>query len=678
MAARASRGTPVTAGDAQAARLGGAVHLGIEPPIAAAGDRQTLDRRSVSLRWLAGTILAGLSGALLIGSAIYISLDGEMTFAKRPEAVIAMAIQAGSDTQRSNNRGDRILPAPEIISAKQAFRTPTTIRVGNKEVIKIKPFVRISTTLALGPQGFAEEIPAFNPFKLYSAGGPIDKAPEPEPNEGDAEVSVQRHSLGVLSDQDQGFVLGEDQVAAQVEEERRNAANGQRASLPFASQLLLSRTLPTPGFPDDFSGFEGPSDTAFSAIQISVVPENVTAFAKLPAQESGAPPPGSTQERLIVAKRGETLDQILRANNAGQPEARSAIAAIGSRAVIREGSRLRLLFGQGPNGRPIQLLRVIVQDDERIIAIAAVDDRNAFVPVSPPGPDGVAVASAPQEDEDDSDDESSRRGRGMRLYDSLYETALKNEVPRAIIDQLVRIYFYDVDLQRRVSSGDSFEVFYGEDEDTEGRPELLYASLFTNGTLRRYYRYFGSGDDAVDFFDELGKSNRKFLVRKPIADGAIRSGFGMRYHPILRYSKMHTGVDWANKTGTPIFAAGDGLVRSANWSSGYGRRVELEHAYNFVTTYSHMSGFARGLREGSRVRQGQVIGYVGNTGLSTGPHLHYEVLVNDTFVDPLSIKLPRNRELDQKQLAEFKRERERIDELMRKAPTATRVADKTR
>jgi murein DD-endopeptidase MepM/ murein hydrolase activator NlpD len=139
---------------------------------------------------------------------------------------------------------------------------------------------------------------------------------------------------------------------------------------------------------------------------------------------------------------------------------------------------------------------------------------------------------------------------------------------------------------------------------------------------------------------------------------------------------MHTGVDWSNRIGTPIFAAGNGTVIKAEWDSGYGRRVELQHTNGYVTAYSHQSRFAPGIRPGARVRQGQVIGYVGNTGLSTGPHLHYEVVVNGRFVDPMRIRLPRGRELDGRQLAEFKRQREQTDALLSRAGTATRVAQR--
>ena len=148
----------------------------------------------------------------------------------------------------------------------------------------------------------------------------------------------------------------------------------------------------------------------------------------------------------------------------------------------------------------------------------------------------------------------------------------------------------------------------------------------------------------------------------------------MRYHPILHFTRMHTGVDWAAPIGTPIFAAGNGVVIKAEWDSGYGRRVEIQHANGYVTTYNHMSGFGRGIADGVRVTQGQIIGYLGDTGLATGPHLHYEVIINGNFVDPMAIKLARTREFDGKMLAAFKRERDRIDQLMAQSPTASATA----
>jgi murein DD-endopeptidase MepM/ murein hydrolase activator NlpD len=225
-----------------------------------------------------------------------------------------------------------------------------------------------------------------------------------------------------------------------------------------------------------------------------------------------------------------------------------------------------------------------------------------------------------------------------------------------------------------VTPGDSFEAFYDESDDNDGHDKLLYAQITTRNETYRYYRYRTGDDGLVDYYDENGRSTRKFLMRKPIAAGETRSGFGYRRHPVLGYFKMHTGVDWSAPIGTPIFSAGNGTVLTAGWHSGYGRRVEVQHANGYVTAYNHLSGFGRGITEGVRVRQGQIVGYLGSSGLSTGPHLHYEVMVNGHFVDPMRVKLARTREMEGKMLGDFKRERDRIDALMARAPNGTRVA----
>src|SRR3984893_10680406 len=244
-------------------------------------------------------------------------------------------------------------------------------------------------------------------------------------------------------------------------------------------------------------------------------------------------------------------------------------------------------------------------------------------------------------------------------------------MPQPVIDALIRMFSFDVDLQRRVRAGDSFEVLYAGD-DLEGASEVLFASLVVGCDPRGYYPFQLTHAGIVDYYDEAGKSAKKFLVRKPMAGGIFRSGFGARNHPILKYVRAHTGVDWSDDIGTPVFAAGNGVIVEADWSSGgYGRRIEIQHLNGYMTTYSHLSGFARGIEGGVKVRQGQVIGYVGSTGLSTGPHLHYEVLINGSFVDPMRVKLPRGRELDGPILNDFERERARVDGILDRSPGGT-------
>jgi len=314
--------------------------------------------------------------------------------------------------------------------------------------------------------------------------------------------------------------------------------------------------------------------------------------------------------------------------------------------------------GQGPSQR-LQPYRVIVANDSTVEAVAALSDLGKYVAVDVQSMNTVTETADNSDDEDDD-------GTGVRLYQSVYETALRNKVPPAVIEDMVRIYSYDVDFQRKVQPGDSFDVFFaGEDEgSTTEKNEVLFASLTVGGETKKYYRFQTPDDSVVDYYDETGKSAKKFLVRKPVNNAIMRSGFGSRRHPILGYVKMHTGVDWATPYGTPIFASGNGVVEVAGWEGGYGKYVKLKHNNGYETAYGHMSAFAKGLEPGKRVRQGQVIGFVGSTGQSTGAHVHYEILVNGRFVDPMRIKLPRGRSLDGPIIANFEKERDRLDAMI--------------
>jgi murein DD-endopeptidase MepM/ murein hydrolase activator NlpD len=647
--------------------------LGTTPPLSGRPEGLPFDRRTISLRWLFATALSGIGGLALIGSALFASLDSRSFVALAPER--AAPVRAIATVDGVPLRADRLITAPDIAAARQSFRAPTPIRVGDREVIRQKPYVRLATTLALTTGNFATDVPRFDTQRLF-ASGPIaaDRSPEPPPApEREGEVSVQRRPLADEVGRPLApFVLTEQQIETQVEEARRLALLALRSpTLGLAPQQMLARAMPVP---DPMQQTDVAVDRGFSNIQVTVVPENVTAVAKIQTSTTGSA--ATTEERLVVMRRGESFEQALVRSGVGLAQARSALAAVAVRlkdGTVREGQRVKLLVAVPGAGRAeAVLLRAIVLEDDRPVAIAALNDRNQYVSVAPPVQEGAPLQQAAMVEEDEEQDD----GRGVRLYESIYETAARYEIPRPIVEQLVRVFFFDTDLQRRVSGGDSLEVFYAEDEESAGRHELLYAALSVAGTTKRYFRYASAPDAPADFFDETGRSNRRFLLRKPISDGIFRSGFGSRYHPILRYSRMHTGVDWANKIGTPIIAAGDGTVIKAEWDSGYGRRIEIQHAYNFVTTYSHLSAFGRGIAEGAKVRQGQVIGYLGNSGLSTGPHLHYEVLVNDSFVDPMTIRIPQGRELDSRQIAEFKAEKNRIEELMKKAPSDSRLSER--
>jgi murein DD-endopeptidase MepM/ murein hydrolase activator NlpD len=431
---------------------------------------------------------------------------------------------------------------------------------------------------------------------------------------------------------------------------------------------LINHSVASPNTDSGVLGYATDGVSRFSSIDVRVVPENVVTIAKL---DDRAPRTGGT-ERVIVAKHGDTCEQLLRSNGATSEQIKQIQAILAPKTrdyQVTVGQRLRLLVASDrANHKGDELLRVVIYGDDQVSAIAAVDDNGAFRSVVPPTKAPKASA-APQDD----DDEDSG---GPTLYEGLYETALKNGIPRATIDDLVRIFAYDVDFQRKAQQGDSFDVFYVKDDENleADHGDILFASLTTGDETRKLYRYQTKDDGQIDYFDDGGKSAKKFLLRKPIAGGLSSSPYGYRYHPILGYGRMHTGVDWADKVGTPIFAAGNGVVLKASWDSGYGNRVEIQHNNGWITTYNHMSAYAKGITPGTKVRQGQVVGFIGSTGLSTGAHLHYEVIVNGNFVDPLRVKLPRGRELDGKMLADFSRERQHDDELLGRISDPARIA----
>ncbi len=261
---------------------------------------------------------------------------------------------------------------------------------------------------------------------------------------------------------------------------------------------------------------------------------------------------------------------------------------------------------------------------------------------------------------------------------SLYSTALSLGATDREIAALASAFSYDVDFQRDVQTGDRFELVFERYYDDEGNTvrtgDLLFISLETRQGPRNFYAFLAPGDSQVDWYDSDGKSARRFLMRTPINGARLSSGFGMRRHPILGYSRMHRGTDFAAPIGTPILAAGDGTVVRAGPFGAFGNYIRIRHANGYETAYAHMSRFARGMRSGARVRQGQVIGYVGNTGRSTGPHLHYEVLRRGQQINPINLRVANGRNLEGRALELFNIERMRIDTLRRARASETTEA----
>ena len=636
------------------------VELGNEPPLSVDGGTSGfVDRRRVSVQWFAGTILTALCGAALMGGAVFTSLDGEANFASLPERVeVALrgALGIGGDKLGASRKSDRLPTPEEPAFARQLIRVSTTAQVGNHEVVRVRPFVRIYGNLSLTRSDLSADVPAFNPQRLLAESAPGGVRPGVRPQaEPDAEVSfVMRDLSPMLPDLKIALNTPNDEVMARV---RETAAWSEKAAnhMPVAANITGIK-LAYAGVPgnDPYAGFEA-----------RIVPENITLLPKTTNETTGGNP---FNERVIVAKKGDSVSTVLRSLGATDEEIAALAKALGSYGrdgAIKEGEKLRVLLSPVPNSKRLQPVRVIVADDATVEAVAALSDTGKYVTV-----DARNVSSEVADSSEDGGPNVNTAG-GITLYQSVYETALRNHIPRPIIENLVRIYSFDIDFQRKVQPGDSFEVLYGGEEETPvpaSRSDVLFAALTVGGETKKFYRFQSADNGLVDYYDENGKSAKKFLVRKPVIEGVMRSGFGLRHHPILGYTKMHTGVDWAAPSGTPIYAAGNGVIEKEGWESGYGKFILLRHNNGYETAYGHMSAYAKGTHEGEHVRQGEVIGFVGSTGLSTGSHVHYEIRINGRYVDPMRIKLPQGRELHGPILASFEEERDRIDQIMARKP----------
>lgn len=662
-------------------REAGIIDLGHEPPLSVDGtEAAVIDRRRVSVQWFSGTILTGLCGAALIGGAVFASLDGEMTFAKVPERVEGALRGAfgANDRAASLHKSDRLPPPSESSAARHIIRVSTATRVGNRDIMRVRPFIRISGNLSMTTSDLSAKIPPFNAQRLLTDVGSLSQAAANDPNnpdavEPDAEVSFVMKDLGA--------VLPKAKIAANVPLDEiilrvRDASNWRGNSGGVRYAALANAAADASVVKSDIKlayATEGVSPDPYAGFETRVVPENVTLLPKTKDQVTGGNPTG---ERVHTVKKGDSIVSILRDFGATPEEAKAIASTLGAKGRdggLKEGQKVRVLMvpgSQAPGAR-LQPYRVMIANESTIEAVAALSDLGKYVAVDVQSMNTVTDTAAADDDDDDD-------GSGVRLYQSIYETALRNKVPANVIEDMIRIYSYDVDFQRKVQPGDSFDVFYaGEDEGatiTE-RNEVLFASLTVGGETKKYYRFQTPDDSIVDFYDDTGKSAKKFLVRKPVNNAVMRSGFGGRRHPILGYVKMHTGVDWASPYGTPIFASGNGVVEKVGWEGGYGKYVRLKHNNGYETAYGHMSAYAKGIEPGKRVRQGQVIGFVGSTGLSTGAHVHYEILVNGRFVDPMRIKLPRGRSLEGSLLAGFEKERDRLDGMM--SSRGSRVSEAT-
>ncbi|TCT33080.1 M23 family metallopeptidase [Martelella mediterranea] len=634
--------------------------FGRKTPIVVDGRRPPA-RRDVSLRWLTGACLTGLTGTALMAVALSAAVDGRQRLAI-PASAFASATPGISATDDDAVRGKRLIPTTVIAkpSNKRILQVPTVERQDNRDVIHYEAFSEVKMALAAN-YGATPDYPAFDPFAVFSTGETPDGATGSNDMiygtdvVGEVELQTDEFSLNGNTRPYAGELTTQ-QIEAAI---RSNEAAFQNS---MGEVSMLSYVNPDRFEADTAVGPFNPGLTA------QIVDENVSVSALQSVFTQ------DFNDDILPVRQPVEAAALLKA--AGYPgrqadEMSRLIDQASGSDMLEAGDVIRI--GLMRMGRNVRVVRISLYRAGDHVMTMALNDEGRFVKgVEPALSEAVANASA-----EDTDLLIGMTKKPVRVYDGIYRAALSYGLNERMAAQLVSLLASKVNLQAQASPDDQLDLFFSNaDENGQATEtsELFYIDAQIGDQSFRLYRYRDPKTGAISFYDREGKSIRRFLLRNPVPNGKFTSGFGMRRHPVLKYARMHSGVDWAAPTGTPIIAAGDGVVEKAGWSSsGYGNQTIIRHANGYETSYNHQSKIAPGVTEGARVKQGQVIGYIGATGLVTGPHLHYEMIVNGTKVDPMKIKFPNADALSGENLVQFESERKRIDALLGNS-TETNIA----
>lgn len=622
------------------------------------GPRRVVTR----VKWLVSTLIVGFAGLVVIAIVIYASLNmdqgGGVIDTMRKASVEAMQpVQSNPSPAVERPVGigrktDRIELSSKGVATKHLIYDQVVERRGTRDFITNKPYARLVATLATDRPPSADLVPAFNPLELFGNDAPIVQKDQ---QNGNGEATSDPRVTMRFVDVQGGFLPEEDGQELTKDEVERLVAETDAVYAESEATLAEVEVIAAP---------EAAAEPLSGTGPVVLADQNTTILFKQGDDDEFEE---SFDTRSITTRGGEALEAILKRQGVSIVQAgllSDAFAAVTKSPRLQAGQEVRLALAASTTEEGAQdVMRVSLFTKGRHELTLARTSAGEYDVSNVP----VSLASSSE------DSETNQRAT---VYVSKWRAAQSQGLPDDFITKFLRIHSYDVDYKLKVRPGDSFELFYEvlqDDQGNESPGEMLYASATIGGERRGYYR-FRTPDGVVDYYDEKGSNSKKFLMRTPVKAGRLTSGFGYRKHPLLGIRKMHAGVDWAAPIGTPIMAAGNGTIEVAGREGGYGNYIRIRHANGYKTAYAHMTRFAEGVARGVRVRQGQVIGYVGSTGLSSGPHLHYEVHVNNRFMNPLSIKVPRSRQLQGRLLTEFKREKNRIDELMRRAPVKTRVA----
>jgi len=443
-------------------------------------------------------------------------------------------------------------------------------------------------------------------------------------------------------------------------------------------------------------------------LRLLKVGSNLPRLEALPESDHANGDPG-VETRTVTLDDGDTLAGALEDSGISAQDANAAVAALGkdfNPRALKAGMSVDITYaiatidasgGQAAESTKPRTTVVMVNHKPVTVPLADENDEAGATPgTSQPISRLLALHFSPSVDRDiavtrtmsggfdaqivKKELQVHRHRAGGTVDSSLYLTAMQAGIPaEVVVDMINNIFSYKVDFQREVHPGDSFEVYYDYYYTPEGQPakygNISYARMRLGNRDIVLYRYQPDPDQAPEYFDAKGESVKGMLMKTPVDGARISSGFGSRFHPVLGYTRVHKGVDFAVPVGTPVKAAGSGSIQFMGAASGYGNFLKIDMGNGWGTGYAHLSRFAPGLRKGVKVRQGQIVAYSGNTGLTTGPHLHYEIFEHGSQINPLTLKMAQGRTLAGRELSNYLQTRLKIDEKMAGMPLETRVSD---
>ncbi|WP_375671978.1 MULTISPECIES: M23 family metallopeptidase [unclassified Bartonella] len=627
-------------------------------------------RRQVSARWLTGTILTGITSCILMGIALFTALDEQQRLVTPPQWFTQENLSESQDPEANGYKGDRISPthARQSFDRKRQFELSILQKKGDEKVIQTQHFEWIRMALAENrPQKYS--YPKFDSLSIL-ASDTKNQNIAPQEDSGQIYGAKVETKLTLRSYDFKVNQFDFDDSDTLTDEEAQQEVQKAGFTLEKSSELLSVLTLIDPLKLEDVSS---PSQGTESP-EVRIVQENVT----VSPQSHRIDLTKNYVEDIIPIRKKQTIADAFKKTSYTKKQIDQVVKTLEKISLsdsLKEGSLLRIgIVTQA--GEEDHLVRASIYQGMHHVLTIALNDKGQFIESTEPKM-SKALKTAFQNGIPHSYINSAQL---PTAYDALYSALLSHNISQSLSHRLIRLLATNIDMKSPITPNDQIEIFYAvpqsDKENKNGKknlkakessknadPEIRYISATFGNTTYKYYRY-QLKDGSVDYYDSEGKSSKPFLLRKPTPNGIFGSPFGPRKHPILGYVRMHTGVDWIAPKGSPIIAVGDGIVTRVGVTGGYGNHTEIQHANGYVSSYSHQSRYAPDIKLGVKVRQGQIIGYVGSTGMATGPHCHFEIIVNGVKVDPMRIRIPDSKALTNQDLQTFLQEKNNIDALI--------------